>query len=119
MFGTFVIIRAPLDGNFIAGRSRSQVRPRIRDRALPFEELVNLDQPVSAPHEDDRQTAWCWVRCIVARGGFSSLFASFPLTMGMVKMHFPSLSRESQTEECKAAETALALLLSAEEEHAL
>lgn len=111
VFGAFVFMRAPLDGNFIAamltilGYSINDtvvVYDRIReDRALvgkkmPFDQLVNL-----SINQSMRRTiittvttvmALC-VLCVVAKVyGLTSVFTfAFPLMMGMVSGVFTSL----------------------------
>ena len=111
VFGTFVILRTPLDGNFIAamltilGYSINDtvvVYDRIReDRALngkklPFDQLVNL-----SVNQSMRRTIITTVTTVMALGvlcvvaklyGLNSVFTfAFPLTMGMVSGVFTSL----------------------------
>ena len=111
VFGTFVLLRAPLDGNFIAamltilGYSINDtvvVYDRIREnRALmgkktPFEELVNHSVNQSA-----RRTIITTVTTVMALGvmcvvsklyGLDSIFTfAFPLMMGMLSGVYTSL----------------------------
>ena len=111
VFGTFVLLRTPLDGNFIAamltilGYSINDtvvVYDRIREnRALmgkktPFEELVNHSVNQSA-----RRTIITTVTTVMALGvmcvvsklyGLDSIFTfAFPLMMGMLSGVYTSL----------------------------
>ena len=111
VFGTFVLLRAPLDGNFIAamltilGYSINDtvvVYDRIREnRALmgkkaSFEELVNRSVNQSA-----RRTLITTITTVMALGvmciiaklyGLDSIFTfAFPLTMGMISGVYTSL----------------------------
>ena len=111
VFGTFVLLRTPLDGNFIAamltilGYSINDtvvVYDRIREnRALmgkktPFEELVNHSVNQSA-----RRTIITTVTTVMALGvmcvvsklyGLDSIFTfAFPLMMGMISGVYTSL----------------------------
>ena len=111
VFGTFVLLRAPLDGNFIAamltilGYSINDtvvVYDRIReDRVLlgkqvPFDELVNLsiNQSLRRTIMTTVTTVLVLLVLCVFAGiyGLSSLFTFvFPLTMGMVSGVYTSL----------------------------
>ncbi len=111
VFGTFVFMRAPLDGNFIAamltilGYSINDtvvLYDRIReDRALngkklPFDSLVNLsiNQSMRRTIITTVTTVMALaVMCIVAKVyGLGSVFTfSFPLMMGMISGVFTSL----------------------------
>ena len=111
VFGTFVLLRTPLDGNFIAamltilGYSINDtvvVYDRIREnRALmgkkgSFEELVNLSVNQSA-----RRTLITTITTVMALGvmcivaklyGLDSIFTfAFPLMMGMISGVYTSL----------------------------
>ena len=111
VFGTFVVLRAALDGNFIAamltilGYSVNDtvvVYDRIREnrkllgKKIPFEELVNLSVNQSA-----RRTILTTVTTVVALGvlcvvsklyGLDSIFTFvFPLMMGMLSGVYTSL----------------------------
>ena len=111
VFGTFVVLRAALDGNFIAamltilGYSVNDtvvVYDRIREnrkllgKKVPFEELVNLSVNQSA-----RRTILTTVTTVVALGvlcvvsklyGLDSIFTFvFPLMMGMLSGVYTSL----------------------------
>ena len=111
VFGTFVLLRTPLDGNFIAAmltilgfsiNDTVVVYDRIREnRALmgkktPFEELVNHSVNQSA-----RRTIITTVTTVMALGvmcvvsklyGLDSIFTfAFPLMMGMLSGVYTSL----------------------------
>ena len=111
VFGTFVVMRAPLDGNFIAamltilGYSINDtvvLYDRIReDRALagkkmPFDRLVNLsiNQSMRRTIITTVTTVMALtVMCVVAKVyGLNSVFTfAFPLTTGMISGVFTSL----------------------------
>ena len=111
VFGTFVLLRTPLDGNFIAamltilGYSINDtvvVYDRIREnrtlmgKKAPFEELVNHSVNQSA-----RRTLITTITTVMALGvmcvvaklyGLDSIFTfAFPLTMGMISGVYTSL----------------------------
>lgn len=111
VFGTFVLMRAPLDGNFIAvlltilGYSINDtvvVYDRIREnrglvgKKMPFTELVDL-----SVNQSKRRTVMTTVTTVVALAvlsivcklyGLDSLFTFvFPLMMGMLSGVFTSL----------------------------
>ena len=111
VFGTFVLIRAPLNGNFIAamltilGYSINDtvvIYDRIREdrgllgKQMPFEELVNL-----SINQSLRRTIMTTVTTVLVLAvlcvfaviyGLDSLFTFvFPLTMGMVSGVYTSL----------------------------
>ncbi|MCI2047856.1 MAG: protein translocase subunit SecF [Faecalibacterium sp.] len=111
VFGTFVLLRAPLDGNFIAvlltilGYSINDtvvIYDRIREdrklmgNKLPFEELVNLsvNQSLRRTINTTLTTVMALiVMCIVAKVyGLNSLFIFvFPLTTGMISGVYTTL----------------------------
>ena len=111
VFGTFVFMRAPLDGNFIAamltilGYSINDtvvVYDRIREdrtlngKKLPFDGLVNLsiNQSMRRTIITTVTTVMALaVMCIVAKVyGLNSVFTfAFPLMMGMISGVFTSL----------------------------
>ena len=111
VFGTFVLLRAPLDGNFIAamltilGYSINDtvvVYDRIREnrgllgKKASFEELVN-----HSVNQSDRRTIITTVTTVMALGvmcivsklyGLDSIFTfAFPLMMGMLSGVYTSL----------------------------
>ena len=111
VFGTFVLLRTPLDGNFIAamltilGYSINDtvvVYDRIREnrtlmgKKAPFEELVNRSVNQSA-----RRTLITTITTVMALGvmcvvaklyGLDSIFTfAFPLMMGMISGVYTSL----------------------------
>ncbi len=111
VFGTFVLLRTPLDGNFIAAMltilgysindtvvvyDRIRENRRLMGKKAPFEEVVNRSVNQSA-----RRTLITTITTVVALGvlcivaklyGLDSIFTfAFPLMMGMASGVYTSL----------------------------
>ena len=111
VFGTFVLLRTPLDGNFIAAMltilgysindtvvvyDRIRENRRLMGKKAPFEEVVNRSVNQSA-----RRTLITTITTVVALGvlcivaklyGLDSIFTfAFPLVMGMASGVYTSL----------------------------
>ena len=111
VFGTFVLLRTPLDGNFIAAMltilgysindtvvvyDRIRENRRLMGKKAPFEEVVNRSVNQSA-----RRTLITTITTVMALGvlcivaklyGLDSIFTfAFPLMMGMISGVYTSL----------------------------